>query len=75
MLTGHISELGAGGRGHFCISKYVRLVYVSMSIEFGFTCKVQSVAINISSQCEFPSTSVHFSVCKKINYFISVHAI
>ena len=36
---------------------------------------LQSVAINISSQCEFPLTSVHFSVCKKINYFISVHAI
>ena len=36
---------------------------------------LQSVAINVSSQCEFPLTSVHFSVCKEINYFISVHAI
>ena len=36
---------------------------------------LQSVAINISSKREFPLTSVQFSVCKKINYFISVHAI
>ena len=36
---------------------------------------IQSVAIYISSKCEFPLTFMHFSVCKLINFSTSVHAI